>query len=83
MADFKDLIALYCQKFNLGQLQAEEVIKIINKITKLKLDKSTLIIKDNLAYLKIKPKEKLEIILNKNKILTKFKEEKLKITDLK
>ena len=83
MADFKDLLALYSQKFNLGQLQAEEIINVINKVTGLKLTKAVLIIKDGLVRLKIKPKAKLEIILHKNKILEKFKEEKIKITDLR
>jgi len=83
MADFKELLILYSQKFNTSQLFLEEIIEIINKTTNLKLNKNNLIIKDGLIKFKVKPREKLEILLYKEKILIKFKEAQIKITDLK
>lgn len=83
MQDLKNLLLLYSQKFNSTQLIIEEIIKVINKTTNLKLNKNNFIIKDNLIKFKIRPKEKLEILLYKDKILNKFKEAKIKITDLR
>lgn len=83
MQDFKNLLLLYSQKLNTNQFFVEEIIKVINDFTKLKINKNNLIIKEGIIKFKIKPKEKIEILLRKEKILTKFKEAKIKITDLK
>jgi|GEM_PF-2180760 len=83
MADFKELLILYRQKFNANQLIIEEIIKVINQLTKLRINKDNLIIKEGLIKFKVKPKEKIEILLHKDKILTEFQKAKIKITDLR
>ena len=83
MDNFKDLLKLYSQKLNTSQLIIEEILEVINKITNLKLNKNNLIIRDGIGYLKVRPKEKLEIILHKEKIISSFQAEKILITDLK
>ena len=83
MDNFKDLLKLYSQKLNTSQLLIDEILEIINQTTNLKLNKSNLVIKDGVGYLKVKPKQKLEIILHKSQIISNFQEEKILITDLK
>lgn len=83
MDNFKDLLKLYSQKLNNTQLIIGEILEVINKETGLSLNKTNLITRDGLGYLKVKPKQKLEIILHKSKIISKFKEENILITDLK
>ena len=83
MDNFKDLLKLYSQKLNSSQLIIDEILEVINGITNLKLSKNNLSIRDGVGWLKVKPKEKLAIILYKEKIIAKFKDEKIKITDLK
>ena len=83
MNNFKDLLKLYSQKLNSTQLIIDEIIEVINKETALSLNKTNIVTRDGIAYLKVKPKQKLEIILHKSKIISKFKEENILITDLK
>ena len=83
MDNFKDLLKLYSQKLNSTQLIIDEILDVINKETGLTLDKTNLVTRDGIGYLKVKPKQKLEIILHKDKIISKFKEEKIAITELK
>jgi hypothetical protein len=83
MDNFKDLLKIYSQKLNNTQLIIDEIIDVINNETGLTLNKTNLITRDGVGYLKVGPKQKLEIILRKDKIISKFKEEKILITDLK
>ncbi len=83
MDNFKDLLKLYSQKLNSTQLIIDEILAVINKETGLNLNKTNLVTRDGIAYLKVKPKQKLEIILHKDRIISNFKEEKILITDLK
>ena len=83
MDNFKDLLKIYSQRLNSSQLIIDEILEVINKITSLKLSKTNLSLRDGVGWLKIKPKEKLLIILYKEKILTKFKEENISVIDLK
>ncbi|MFA6476334.1 MAG: hypothetical protein WCV68_02850 [Candidatus Paceibacterota bacterium] len=83
MDNFKDLLKLYSQKLNSTQLIIDEILEIINKESSLNLNKTNIITRDGIAYLKVKPKQKLEIILHKSRIISKFKEENILITDLK
>lgn len=83
MDNFKDLLKIYSQKLNSSQLLIDEILDTINKVTDLKLGKNNLRIRDGVGWLKVKPKEKLIIILYKEKIINKFKEEKISITDLR
>ena len=83
MDNFKDLLKIYSQRLNSSQLIIDEILEVINKVTNLKLSKTNLSIKDGVGWLKVKPKEKLIIILYKKKIITKFKEENISVIDLK
>lgn len=83
MDNFKDLLKLYSQKLNSSQLFIDDILEIINQTTDLVLNKKNLIIRDGIAWLKVKPKEKLVIILYKEKIITSFKDKGILITDLK
>ena len=83
MDSFKDLLKIYSQRLNSSQLLTTEILEVINEKTGLKLGNDNLIIKDGVGWFKIKPKEKLLVLLHKEKILSKFKEDKIMITDLK
>lgn len=83
MDNFRDLLKIYSQKLNSSQLMIEEIIKVINLATNLNLNKTNLVIRDGIGYLKVKPKQKLEIILHKDRIISKFEEEKILIKDLR
>jgi hypothetical protein len=83
MDSFKDLLKIYSQRLNSSQLLITEILDVINNTTGLKLSKDNLIIKEGVGWFKIKPKEKLLVLLHKEKILAKFKEDKIIITDLR
>lgn len=83
MDNFKDLLKIYSQKFNSSQLLIDEIITVINEVTSLKINKKSFKIKDNIGFLELKPKEKLLILLYKEKLLDKLKEGDFKIIDLK
>ena len=83
MDNFKDLLKIYSQKLNNSQLIIDEILEVINQVTNLKLSKTDLSIRDGVGRLKVKPKEKLIIILYKEKIIAKFKEENISVIDLK
>ena len=83
MDNFKDLLKIYSQKLNSSQLLIDEILKVINKATGLKLKNSNLNIRDGVGRFKVTSKEKLSILLHKEKILNKFKEEGIIITDLR
>lgn len=83
MEKIDSLLLLYSQKINSNQLLINKILEVINNETNLNLTIKNITIKDSLIKLNIKSKEKLEIILNKSKILSKFRELTIKITDLK
>lgn len=77
------LLAHYQKLFRDKALESALIIEMIKKETGLMVKNNEIRLKEGTLFLKVKPKYKLEILLRKEKILLSFKEQGLKIKDLK
>jgi len=77
------LLARYTKLFGDKQLEVGLIIEIIKKQTGLVIKNNELNLKEGILYLKTKPKYRLELILNKQKILDELNRQGLKVLDLK
>ncbi len=77
------LLARYQNLFNNKALELSLIVETIKKETGLTITNEEVRLKEGVLFLKIKPKYKLELILKKEKILSVFKEQGLKIGDLR
>ena len=82
MDDFKKILTLYSSKLNSNKLFLDEIIQIINETTTLSLDKDKVVVSGKELRFKLKSKERLLILIHKERILQKLIEAGIKITDL-
>lgn len=73
MIEIKDLLNRFQNILNKEGINRGVIIETIYRITKVKLDKEVVKIKDKIVYLNIKPLFKNEIFLKKEKILEELK----------
>ena len=82
MDDFKKILTLYSSKLNSNKLFLDEIIQIINETTTLSLSKDKVVVSGKELRFKLKSKERLLILIHKERILQKLIEAGIKITDL-
>lgn len=83
MDTFKQLLIVYSTKLKSNQLFIDDIVKILEENSGLKVAKEDLKLKDGQLVLKLKPKQKLTLILYKDLLLEKFNKAGIKITDLR
>jgi len=83
MDTFKQLLLVYASKLKSSQLFLDDIIIIINETLGLSITKESLKIVDGELRLKLKPKERLLLILDKEVLLERFKTAGIKVTDLR
>ena len=83
MDTFKQLLLVYASRLKSSQLFLDDIIVIINETLGLSITKEDLKIVDGQLRLKLKPKERLLLILHKEILLEKFKIAGIKVIDLK
>jgi len=83
MDTFKQLLIVYSTKLKSNQLFIDDIVKILEENSGLKVAKEDLKLKDGQLVLKLKPKQKLILILYKDLLLEKFNKAGIKITDLR
>ena len=77
------LLARYALLFKNKQQEINLILEIIKKQTGLTLKTEEVKLKDNVLFIKTKPKYKLEIILTKPAILEQLNNQGLKVVELK
>lgn len=82
MDDFKKILTLYSSKLNSNKLFLDEIIQIIKETTTLSLGKDKVVVSGKELRFKLKSKERLLILIHKERLLQKLEEEGIKITDL-
>lgn len=83
MNDLKDLLLIYSHRLKSQELFIGEILKTINQITNLNLSKEQIEAKNRVLKFKVKPKEKLEVLLNKETIISSLKNQDITINDLR
>lgn len=74
MIEIKDLLSRFGNILLSEEIKKEAVVETISKITKIKIKKEDVKIKDSTIYLNIKPIYKNEVLLKQEKIFLGLKE---------
>lgn len=81
--DLKEILKNYSRRLNSSQLLIDNIVQVINEVSGLSLNKNNLVISGRQVKIKTKTKERLNVLLLKEKILTRLKEEGIEIIDLR
>lgn len=81
--DLKEILKNYSRRLNSSQLLIDNIVQVINDVSGLSLNKNNLVISGRQLKIKTKTKERLNVLLLKEKILTRLKEEGIEIIDLR
>lgn len=81
--DLKEILKNYSRRLNSSQLLIDNIVQVINDVSGLSLNKNNLVISGRQVKIKTKTKERLNVLLLKEKILARLKEEGIEIIDLR
>ncbi len=77
MANIKDLLSSFNKKFSKDFAEKDVVISVFEKILKIKLERSDVVIKNEVLYIKSNPYIRTEIQLHKKEIIKEIQKQKI------
>lgn len=77
MANIKDLLSGFNKKFSKDFAEKDVVISVFEKILKIKLERSDVVIKNEVLYIKSNPYIRTEIQLHKKEIIKEIEKQKI------